>query len=422
MRKKLTIASLVTLCAVPLVMPSKDASAFPVFARKYQTSCYTCHSGFPARNAFGEAFKNNGYRWPGGEDEDHARQEQVKLGSNGWKKVFPESPWPGDLPGYAPFSAYLQPGLFNWTQSANGAKGQTYWGKMNDARILYAGTIGDNLSIVGAVEGLGTGNAITSNLRAVWSFSPGLLLSAGNWASNISGAGSSTGGTANVASVLPTPGTGVEVSWTKGQTGGFNVVAGVSNNGVNVSSSTDASPTWKGDTNLNDLTYVRAKYKLFGSGLLSGAGGVYGNEYNGLDNSLTIGGGAAYARTKDGTAKLTGSYAGEGLVYGADLLATYGNFTGGAAVSRDRDLEETNYIADAGYYLYPWLYAKVRYSDIYSGSKTGVHNPTFAPSITAYLRANVYLQATYTAYARGHNPSNGTDNANTFALTAAIGL
>ena len=78
--RKLTYASIASICMLPALFWSQDSSAVPAFARKYGTSCFTCHSGFPNRNAFGEAFKNNGYRWPGGEEEDHTKQEQVKMG------------------------------------------------------------------------------------------------------------------------------------------------------------------------------------------------------------------------------------------------------------------------------------------------------------------------------------------------------
>lgn len=40
-----------------------DAQAIPAFARKYDTSCNTCHvSGFPKLNDFGNRFRDNGYQ------------------------------------------------------------------------------------------------------------------------------------------------------------------------------------------------------------------------------------------------------------------------------------------------------------------------------------------------------------------------
>ena len=50
-----------------LLLAATESAAFavPAFARKYQTSCQTCHIVFPKLNAFGEAFRLRGYRMPG---------------------------------------------------------------------------------------------------------------------------------------------------------------------------------------------------------------------------------------------------------------------------------------------------------------------------------------------------------------------
>jgi hypothetical protein len=47
--------------ALGLSLPD-DASALPVFARKYRVSCSMCHNPFPALNAFGDQFAANGFR------------------------------------------------------------------------------------------------------------------------------------------------------------------------------------------------------------------------------------------------------------------------------------------------------------------------------------------------------------------------
>ena len=55
----------VCLIFVPALLLSRSADAIPVFARKYQTACQTCHwATFPALNSFGRAFKDNGYTFP----------------------------------------------------------------------------------------------------------------------------------------------------------------------------------------------------------------------------------------------------------------------------------------------------------------------------------------------------------------------
>jgi hypothetical protein len=85
-----------------------EAQALPIFARKYQTSCSTCHEMFPRLNAFGEAFRLNGYMWPDGDggeiDKERRKQEPIPMGSEGYKKEFPDSVWPVDIPASVPLS------------------------------------------------------------------------------------------------------------------------------------------------------------------------------------------------------------------------------------------------------------------------------------------------------------------------------
>ena len=60
-----------------------EARAVPSFARKYQTSCQTCHTIFPVLNPFGEAFRRNGYRFPsqnGSTDSDAEKAPAIALG------------------------------------------------------------------------------------------------------------------------------------------------------------------------------------------------------------------------------------------------------------------------------------------------------------------------------------------------------
>ncbi|MGA2256689.1 MAG: hypothetical protein ABSG53_18735, partial [Thermoguttaceae bacterium] len=42
--------------------------AIPTFARKYATSCITCHTVYPKLNDTGEAFRRNGFQFPTNED------------------------------------------------------------------------------------------------------------------------------------------------------------------------------------------------------------------------------------------------------------------------------------------------------------------------------------------------------------------
>lgn len=79
------------------------APEIPVFARKYRTSCSTCHTAAPKLNVLGEAFRLNGYRFP--ENDVLLREEEpVPLGAEPWKDLWPRAIWPGELPGIPPLA------------------------------------------------------------------------------------------------------------------------------------------------------------------------------------------------------------------------------------------------------------------------------------------------------------------------------
>jgi len=93
---------LVLVGACYLAWP-EPANAIPAYARKYGTSCLTCHTVFPKLSPFGEAFRRNGYRFPG-VDSDYVKQAQVALGQEANKKTFPNSVWPASIPESLPIA------------------------------------------------------------------------------------------------------------------------------------------------------------------------------------------------------------------------------------------------------------------------------------------------------------------------------
>ncbi len=96
MHKLTAVAARVALVAAVLALPT-TASPIPAFARKYGTSCLTCHTVYPRLTPFGEAFRRNGYRFPG-VDSDYVKQDTVALGQDANKKTFPKTAWPDSLP------------------------------------------------------------------------------------------------------------------------------------------------------------------------------------------------------------------------------------------------------------------------------------------------------------------------------------
>ncbi len=90
-----------------MVVLAEPARAIPVFARKYQTGCITCHSMYPKLNDVGEAFRRNGYQFPTNEDV-LVKEEPIKLGVDSYRDMFPNSIWPSNLPSIPAISLFAQ--------------------------------------------------------------------------------------------------------------------------------------------------------------------------------------------------------------------------------------------------------------------------------------------------------------------------
>lgn len=56
--------SLLVLGLLAPVLLATQALAIPAFSRQYKTECKTCHTIFPERNEFGDAFEKNSFVWP----------------------------------------------------------------------------------------------------------------------------------------------------------------------------------------------------------------------------------------------------------------------------------------------------------------------------------------------------------------------
>src|SRR5262249_31008350 len=92
---------LVVIAIVIVLGGLRPASAVPVFARKYQTSCQTCHTVFPKLNPFGQSFRLNGYRMPA-ETEEQVKEKPLSLGSEAYKRTWPSMVYPSTIPATVP--------------------------------------------------------------------------------------------------------------------------------------------------------------------------------------------------------------------------------------------------------------------------------------------------------------------------------
>jgi len=147
------VPSVLILAVMALVATwASPAEAIPAFARKYQTSCQTCHIAYPKLNPFGETFRLLGYRMPD-ETEDMVKEPPVQLGAPGYKRLFPDTVWPSTIPGNMPLSLDLTlTNLSRRTTEAGMAETIT-----NDFRfpeevgLVAGGTLGETLSFLGEV-------------------------------------------------------------------------------------------------------------------------------------------------------------------------------------------------------------------------------------------------------------------------------
>lgn len=130
------------LALVLIALAGSEAWAIPAFARKYKTSCATCHEAFPRLNAVGEAFRLNGYKF--NDDEMYIKDEPVEMGDEAYKKVWPKAIWPSDIPGLPPLSVIVRSD-YEWDIGATkDASNQFVFPK--EVKLLGAGAFGDNMS------------------------------------------------------------------------------------------------------------------------------------------------------------------------------------------------------------------------------------------------------------------------------------
>ena len=120
------------------------AEAIPVFARKYGTSCITCHAGFPKLNGEGEAFRRNGYQFPI-DDDLQVKDEPIIMGDESYKEIWPNAIWPSDIPHLPPVAFRARMGVKQFLDTPTGSPGPDFQFPM-DYSLLSAGTFGENIS------------------------------------------------------------------------------------------------------------------------------------------------------------------------------------------------------------------------------------------------------------------------------------
>jgi hypothetical protein len=153
------------LVAAVALAAATPARAIPAFARKYGTSCLTCHTVYPKLTPFGEAFRRNGYRFPG-VDSDYVKQETVPLGQEANKKTFPNTVWPATIPGSLPVGIGFNGSLRTFPDQtatdprANNGRQFSFDDLVAEGHLWLGASLSDTLTLWGEVT-MGDGEPIS---------------------------------------------------------------------------------------------------------------------------------------------------------------------------------------------------------------------------------------------------------------------
>ncbi|MBI4547158.1 MAG: hypothetical protein HY707_04205 [Ignavibacteriae bacterium] len=393
-----------------LMFFNEQSWGIPSFSRKYKTSCSTCHYAAPMLNGFGKAFKNNGYRYPAGTDPEMTKEEPVSLGSEAYKKVWPDAIWPSDIPGTSPLAIW--------------AIGRIEYAAISDVKwsleipheieVLYGGTMGEDFSFFGEIEVENEDNEteIAFPFALQFDYSPAFHIRAGMVHADPTPTHSRlTRNHYNMASFRSRNGwrfrddhVGLEV-WGAGngadERGGFTYRFGI----VNGQGLTDMNPQ-------KDF-YGKATYKIGGLGEIGGAeaGASEKSEFY-IDNSLTLGG-----YFYKGTASKTGADDEDFTLFGGDLDFWYDRFIANGAlmlmnskIPNLTDRKSMAYYVQGNYVLYPWLIGLVRYEWEDKDTDIDAVKPVNAviPGITFMARANIKFILEFKKFLDEANKNNDT--------------
>jgi hypothetical protein len=434
---------------VGLLGSAATADALPVFARKYQTSCQTCHSMFPKLNAFGEAFRLRGYRMPG-QTEDMVKEKPVSLGAPAYKRLWPEAIWPGEISSAVPLAVNMKLADLNISSLNDDGSVTSIHNDFQfpqEVNLFGAGTLGDHVSYLGEVTfAENPDSSVSVELEhahmgfdspfgpedlfhfRIGKFAPNIVDGFQEmWLSTDAGIDSLFaynpiglhGGTGLAGDATPTP---IALPALVQGVEGYGIiahralwVAGMAN-GIGPSA-TDTTGRFDGN-NAKDV-YARFDYKIGGMGLDGDTGGRPVPEKNWQDNSLRLGvftyrgdasGTDFPTTTEDGVEAniqdvhflRTGLYASwyyqdlnvfGAYLHGSDSLQLADASTGSLLNAFVPTFHA--WFTQADYMIYPWLQATGRYETVTPGDITIPSLRTGVFTLSALVRANVKAMIEY---------------------------
>lgn len=128
-------------------LAATEARGVPAFARRYRTSCATCHQAFPRLNAVGESFRLMGFRFV--DDERYRKTEPVEMGDEAYKRLWPKALWPTDIPSTTPLS-FISRFMVEGDLDGSRPDALTFL-VPEEAELVWAGNLGEDLLFYGDV-------------------------------------------------------------------------------------------------------------------------------------------------------------------------------------------------------------------------------------------------------------------------------
>ncbi len=413
--RTLLVAGFVVLTAAP-------SQAIPVFARRYQTACTTCHVVEPKLNTFGIAFRNNGYRIPLGE-EKLVQTPDTALGAPAWKQLWPKAVWPGSIPGLPPiaFRVSSEAGV----QPANAVN--LNFNFPSGVNVYFVGSEGAGISFFGNIFISGATGTLSID-RAYVQFrlspdTPGrnpLMLKVGRIetrAEPFSNTFKKAGALAlNVSDFRPVTGAfglrdrdaGVE-AWGAitgpHDRGGLEYAAGV----------VQGTGGRAENNNFKDY-YGSVSYKFSGLGVVGPRGEAAAPGGSREEQSFALG---AFAYTGRGQPALTGVFEDRFTRTGIKADAWLGKLNVFAAHARGTDellgttartVTARASMVQADYLLLPWVMPTVRVEKTTFSDRQ--HVVVVVPSLSLLVRANVRVLAEGRFYNDAHLATGARVNAN----------
>ena len=364
----------------------QPAMALPSFARKYQTSCQTCHVGVPKLNAFGRAFEANGFRFPAGQDPEMVKLPRLELGAEGYKKVFPKAVWPTNISLPSLLSMYV----VLRTNITPDDPGKTWEFEFpHEIELFGADTIGDHFSYL--VELAWDEGELGGDAFLQYDYKPALHVRIGGInpqaiefreKNRLTAAHYNYGEAAPADAVFTLAGegdAGLEV-WGAvngpGGNGGVRYRAGLVNGNGHT------------DNNSAKDVFAGVEYKFLGMGMAGGATEA-GSDKPWIDNSVTLGAlwysGKESIGYDDKYEYLVGSVS--SWTGPVNLLALYSSQTNDNPVGDGVKVKTKAWFLEADYVALPWLIPVLRYENTKFGSAPA--EELVIPNMTFLATANI---------------------------------